>query len=160
GNSASGTATVTFEKVAQDISFDPLPDKKVGADPFALRATGGGSGQPVTFSISTEPESGVASLVDGMIIIEGPGIVVVTANQAGNDVFAAAPAIAKTFEVQSNELFLPTLFSPNHDQVNDRFIIRGGGNIATIELKIFDRDNNVVFSSNSLTDLFQTGWDG
>ncbi|MBK6264367.1 PKD domain-containing protein [Marivirga sp. S37H4] len=160
GNTASASATITFGKVAQAILFEPLADKKVGADPVTLQATGGGSGLPVTFSISTEPATGVASIIDNMIIIEGPGMVTVTARQAGNDVFEAAPAVSQTFEIQSNELFLPTLFSPNKDQLNDRFIVRGGGNVDTIELKIFDRDNNLVFSSNSLTDLFQMGWDG
>ncbi|MBK6264368.1 gliding motility-associated C-terminal domain-containing protein [Marivirga sp. S37H4] len=160
GNTASAPATITFGKVAQAILFEPLADKKVGADPVTLQATGGESGLPVTFSITTEPATGVASIIDNMIIIEGPGMVTVTANQAGNDVFLPAEEVSQTFEIQSNELFLPTLFSPNNDQVNDSFVIRGGGNIATIELKIFDRDNNLVFNSNSLTDLFQMGWNG
>ncbi|MEQ9300229.1 MAG: Ig-like domain-containing protein, partial [Cyclobacteriaceae bacterium] len=160
GNSASGIALVTFGKVGQTILFEPLADKKVGEDPIRLKATVEESGLPVTFSIVTEPPSGVASLIDDMIIIEGAGGVVVTASQAGNDIFSAAADVSQSFEILANELFLPTLFTPNGDQTNDRFIIRGGGNVASIQFSIFDRDNNLVFSSDSLTDLFQSGWDG
>jgi len=160
GNSSTNTAVVTFGKVSQIIVFDPLADKKVGEDPVLLQATGGDSGLPIVFSIATEPVSGVASLLDNTIMIEGPGIVVVTASQAGNDTFSAATDVSQRFEILPNELFLPTLFTPNGDLTNDRFIVRGGGNVATIQLRIFDRDNNLVFSSDSLTELFQAGWDG
>ncbi|WP_188462987.1 Ig-like domain-containing protein [Marivirga lumbricoides] len=160
GNSNSGTAIVTFGKVAQNIIFEPIPDKKVGEDPVILRATGGESGLPVIFSMATEPSSGVASLVDGTIIIEGPGSVTVTASQAGNDIFLPAEEISQTFQIISNNIFLPTLFTPNNDQTNDRFILRGGGNVATILFQIFDRDGNSVFISQSVTELFQSGWDG
>ncbi|WOK04905.1 Ig-like domain-containing protein [Imperialibacter roseus] len=160
GNSAAATAIVTFSKVAQSIVFDPIADKKVGQDPVVLEATGGGSGLPVTFSIVTEPSSGVASLVNGAIIIEGTGSIVVTASQAGNDIFQAAEEVSQSFAILSSELFLPTLFTPNNDQANDRFILRGGGSVANIELQIFDREGNPVFNSQSTTELFQSGWDG
>ncbi len=160
GNSAAATAIVTFSKVAQSIVFDPIADKKVGQDPVVLEATGGGSGLPVTFSIVTEPSSGVASLVNGAIIIEGTGSVVVTAMQAGNDIFQTAEEVSQSFAILSSELFLPTLFTPNNDQANDRFILRGGGSVANIEFQIFDREGNPVFNSQSTTELFQSGWDG
>jgi gliding motility-associated-like protein len=160
GHSAAATAIVTFGKVAQSIVFDPIGDKKVGQDPVILQATQGESGLPVTFSIVTEPSSGVASLVDGTIIIEGSGTVVVTARQAGNDIFQAAKEVSQSFDILSSELFLPTLFTPNNDQANDRFILRGGGNVANIEFRIFDREGNPVFNSQSTPELFQSGWDG
>ncbi|MEN7548787.1 PKD domain-containing protein [Rapidithrix thailandica] len=160
GNKALGTATVTFLKVPQTILFSPLPDKKVGANPVTLQATGGESGLPVSFSIETQPTSGVASLTGNTIIIEGVGTVTVTARQEGNDIFSEAQRVTQTFEITANELFLPTLFSPNGDQMNDRFILRGGGNVASISFRIFDREGKEVFHSDNWEELSRSGWDG
>ena len=95
-----------------------------------------------------------------MLTIDGPGTATVTASQLGNEQYEPAQDVSQTFEVIDSELFLPSLFSPNDDQVNDRFVLRGGGNIATIALSIFDRDGNEVYTSQSLTELTQQGWDG
>ncbi len=48
-------------------------------------ATTASSGLPVTLRV----ESGPASIVDGTIVVSGPGAVVVTAEQAGNAIYAA-----------------------------------------------------------------------
>ncbi|MEN7548785.1 SBBP repeat-containing protein [Rapidithrix thailandica] len=154
------TATLTIEKAPQILLFDPIPDKKVGGDPVSLYATGGESGLPVTFSVETQPASGVASLTGTTIHIEGPGTVTVTAHQEGNENYLPATAVVHVFEIGSSELFLPTLFSPNGDRVNDRLILRGGGNVSSIRFSIFDREGNEVFHSESWEDLSQRGWDG
>ncbi|MEN7548783.1 SBBP repeat-containing protein [Rapidithrix thailandica] len=154
------TATLTIEKAPQILLFDPIPDKKVGADPVSLYATGGESGLPVTFSVETQPASGVASLTGTTIHIEGPGTVTVTARQEGNENYLPATAVVHVFEIGSSELFLPTLFTPNGDRVNDRLILRGGGNVSSIRFSIFDREGNEVFYSESWEDLSQRGWDG
>ena len=147
-------------KIPQAITFSAIADRRVGQDPVALVATGGGSGLPVTFSINTIPASGVATLVGGVVIIEGAGMVNVTASQEGNEVYAPAPDVTQSFAIAPSGLFLPTLFTPNGDQTNDIFLLRGGGNVANIEFSIFDREGNIVFSSDSFSELSQTGWDG
>ncbi len=53
------------------------------------------------------------------------------------------------------ELFIPNLFSPNGDGVNDRFEVFGAG-IRDFNLKIFNRWGEKVFES---TNQFET-WDG
>ena len=63
-------------------------------------------------------------------------------------------------QVITNQLFLPTLFSPNGDLTNDRFIVRGNANISMVEFSIFDRDGNEVFNSASWPQLSRDGWDG
>jgi len=162
GDAADATITISDndEKLPQTISFEPITDKRVGDDPVELQATGGDSGEPVIFSITTQPASGVASLANGVITLEGSGTVTITASQAGNDFYEPAEDVSQTFEIMSNELLLPTLFSPNNDQINDRFILRGGGDIQQIEFFIYDREGNLVYQSANFDELTQSGWDG
>ncbi|MEM7551614.1 MAG: Calx-beta domain-containing protein [Bacteroidota bacterium] len=152
--------TIEIGRLPQEIIFGPIEDRRLGADPIVLEATGGGSGLPVTFTIDTNPASGVASLQNNTVILEGTGTVTITAGQAGNDVFEPAPDVSRSFEIQPNELFLPTLFSPNRDNVNDLFLLRGGGDVSDIEFSVFDREGNEVFRSSSFQELSQSGWDG
>ncbi len=154
------TFTINIGKLPQTITFDAISDKMVGQDPVVLTATGGDSGLPITYSITTDPASGVATLEDNTIAIENVGTVTVTASQAGNALYEAADNVSQTFSISANELFLPTLFTPNGDGNNDRFILRGGGGIAQIEFSILDRDNNLVYHTSSWKELTEQGWDG
>ena len=144
----------------QTITFDPIPDQVLGSGPVILNATGGASGLPITFTITTQPTTGVATLSNGTIIIEGVGQVSVTASQAGNNMYEAAPDVTRTFNIISAQVFLPTLFTPNGDGTNDSFVLRGGGEIAEIELSIYDREGNRVYNTTSIAEITQTGWDG
>ncbi len=51
--------------------------------------------------------------------------------------------------------YVPTIFSPNGDNVNDQFTILGG-NVESMQLQIFNRWGALVFENNSQ----ETGWDG
>jgi gliding motility-associated-like protein len=55
----------------------------------------------------------------------------------------------------SQEIYIPTAFTPNNDGVNDVFFIQGFG-FNTFSLKIFDRWGNMVF----FTENPNEGWDG
>ncbi len=60
------------------------------------------------------------------------------------------------------DLFIPNIFSPNGDQVNDQFIITSGTGLEEIEeLTIFDRWGNLVFQEFHFQPNDQTlSWDG
>lgn len=87
---ATASVALTVNQAAQTISFVPLTTPVTyGAVPIALSATGGSSGQPVTFSVS-----GPGALSGSSLTITGAGTVVVTASQAGNSNYTAAkPAV-------------------------------------------------------------------
>jgi len=58
---------------------------------------------------------------------------------------------------ESFKIYLPTAFSPNHDEVNDVFLPVSTFDLDfKYELMIFNRYGQIVFSSNK----FSEGWDG
>ncbi len=57
-----------------------------------------------------------------------------------------------------NDLFVPTLFSPNADGKNDRLQIIGSG-IKQLRFAIYDTSGTLVFEANSVEEA-RRGWDG
>jgi hypothetical protein len=98
---ATDTVTLTVNQAAQSISFTP-PTSPVTypVSPITLSATGGASGNPVTFSVVSGP--GTASGANGSTLaITNVGTVVVAANQAGNTNYSAAPQVTQSIVVNS-----------------------------------------------------------
>ncbi|WMN12616.1 Calx-beta domain-containing protein [Marivirga salinae] len=159
-NSATVIITDNDEKLPQIITFDPISDKNLSDKEVILEGSGGDSGEPITYTISTEPVNGVATLSNGIIMLEGIGTVTVTASQAGNDSYLPAEDVSQSFSILSDELLLPTLFTPNNDRINDVLFIRGGAAVQSVNFRIFNRKGNLVYESNSFQELSETGWDG
>lgn len=92
----SGGGTLVVAKAAQSISFGPIADP-VRTATLPLSATGGGSGNPVTFAVSSGP-----AVISGgnQMTFTGIGPVTVTASQAGGPNHLAAPDVPVTFTVQ------------------------------------------------------------
>lgn len=88
------TVVVAREKAAQSISFAPIPDQLATAT-VTLAATGGASGNPVTFRVTNGP----AEIAGNELSFTGAGVVTVFASQSGNASFADAPEVARTFTV-------------------------------------------------------------
>ncbi len=57
------------------------------------------------------------------------------------------------------DLFIPTMFSPNGDGVNDRFRILGSG-IGQLHWRIYNRWGEIVYETSDVTEATQRGWDG
>ena len=87
--------TLTVNKVNQTITFNALPAKKFGDADFSPGATAS-SGLTVTY---TSDNTNVATIVNNMIHITGTGTAVITASQAGNDTYFAAPDVTQTLTV-------------------------------------------------------------
>lgn len=60
------------------------------------------------------------------------------------------------------DVFIPTIFSPNDDGINERLIVFANRNILKINfLKIYDRWGNLVFEGNDFPpNEYNYGWDG
>ena len=66
------------------------------------------------------------------------------------------------FVDRRKKMHIPNAFSPNGDEINDRFTLFGGENVVQInELQIFDRWGTLVFQNQDFTPNDESlGWDG
>jgi gliding motility-associated-like protein len=56
-------------------------------------------------------------------------------------------------------VYIPNLFSPNHDGSNDVFRVRANG-IGQIAFRIFNRWGEMVFETSDIQRATAAGWDG
>ena len=87
--------TVTGGATSQTIAFGALNSVRFGAGPFSVRASAS-SNLPVGFSSTT---SAVCRMAGDMVTIVSAGACSITASQAGNATYAAAPSVTRTFTV-------------------------------------------------------------
>jgi formylglycine-generating enzyme required for sulfatase activity len=90
----SATGTLTISKAAQTITF-ANPGPQLANATVTLSATGGGSGNPVTFAVTEGP----ATITNGVLSFSGAGNVTITASQAGNTNYETATPVSRTFTV-------------------------------------------------------------
>ena len=90
-------------KVDQTFVFKPIPIKMYGQPPFAVEANAYPS-LPVIFSIV----SGPATVKGNIVTLTGPGVVVIKATQAGNDIFNPAE-VSQSFIVDDSKYVLKEL---------------------------------------------------
>jgi hypothetical protein len=102
------TQTLTVGKANQIITFPAIADKVYGESPFALNATTS-SGLAVSYNITTNPTTGVATLSGNTITIVGLGSVSVTASQTGNVSYNSATDVIRTFNIVYPTSALPTV---------------------------------------------------
>lgn len=99
---ANGDHTVSviapFE--TQEITFTSLaPEDATVGGTYAVSATGGASGEPVTFSVDAATTNAACSVADGTVTFQAAGTCVIAADQAGNDDYAAAPNTTQQFAI-------------------------------------------------------------
>ena len=85
--------TITVAKIAQTVSFTstPLSPSQAGTT-YAVTATGGASGNPVTFAIDPGSTAGACTVSGSTVTLAAPGTCLVNANQAGNATYDAGTA--------------------------------------------------------------------
>lgn len=94
GSATSSSGRLTVDARAQSITFGALPPRLYGDAPFTVSATGGGSGQPVTFTAV-----GSCTIAVATVTIVAAGDCTITSHQAGLGDYAAAPDVARTFAI-------------------------------------------------------------
>ena len=93
GVSTPAIFSETGTAIPQTITFGPLPGVIYGVGPITLTASAS-SGFPVSYSVT-----GPASVSGSTLTITGAGLVSVTASQAGDTRYAAAPSVVQSFTV-------------------------------------------------------------
>lgn len=106
-NSRAGTLTLAGGKTftvtqaaatlaTQTITFINPGPKILGTAPFVLSATGGASGNLVTFTSQT---SSICTVSGSTVTLVATGTCTIAADQAGNASYAAAPQVLQSFAV-------------------------------------------------------------
>ena len=85
-------------KTAQSITFTSTPRSEVE---YNVTATGGGSGNPVTFSIDPSSTNSACSISGSLVTFGQPGNCVIDANQDGNAKYQAAPQAQQIITVKA-----------------------------------------------------------
>ena len=127
---------------SQTITF-PNPGPGIVGQPATLSATGGGSGNPVVFSVDSTSGSGVCSVsgANGATVnYLAAGSCVIDANQAGGTGYAAAPQVQQTVTVSATGSQAITFPNPGPGIV---------GQSATLSATGGASGNPVVFSVDS-----------
>jgi hypothetical protein len=98
--SHASTWNFALLKASQAINFKSTPPSAaLFGGTYTPSATGGASGNPMTFSIDSSSGSGVCSISAGTVSFTGVGTCVVDANQAGNARYLAAPQVQQSFSI-------------------------------------------------------------
>jgi hypothetical protein len=100
----SEAKTVEVTKLTQAITFTSTAPSNatVGGATYTVTATGGGSGNPVTFTIDAASKS-VCSIAGKTVSFTAVGACKIDANQAGSSSYEAAPQAQQSFAVGKGE---------------------------------------------------------
>ena len=63
---------------------------------------------------------------------------------------------------KEREVFIPNIFSPDYDGINDVFMVFGGKGVVEVNsMRVYDRWGELIFeNANFSTDDPEQGWDG
>jgi trimeric autotransporter adhesin len=90
----AGTLHQTYDGLVKTVSTTTSPVGLQGDISFTVTATGGDSGNPVTFSVL-----GACSVLDGLVTITRGGSCTITASQAGNANYTGAADVPRSFTI-------------------------------------------------------------
>ena len=113
-------------------------------------------------SYTWTPNTGISSLsTDGSEAVLAPTSTityVVTATSSEGCVSNGSDTLQVVVR-PNTDIFIPSLFSPNGDGKNDRFVLRGQG-FQRIDFRVYDRSGNLMYRTTSIDEATSTGWDG
>jgi hypothetical protein len=84
--------------ISQSISYTSQPTSTAVGATYVVTAKGGGSGNPVAFTIDAQSAS-TCTIAGGIVTFNRPGSCVIDANQAGTGTYAAAPQVQQVITV-------------------------------------------------------------
>jgi len=90
--------TIEVSKLSQSIIFLAPPSATIFSS-ASLSAIGGGSGNPVVFSVDPASGAQVCALSGTVVTFGRTGACIIDANQAGNDDYTAAPQVQRKITV-------------------------------------------------------------
>ena len=144
---------ITVNKVDQTISFNSIADQILATATLGATATATSS-LPVSFASSTPA---VCTIAGGTISFVATGNCTITASQAGNFKYNAAPPVTRTFSVTgAPSLALtvtlnPAQFIASGQTIGASFLASNTGNVAVTSIAVIDsRASGVTCAATSL----------
>jgi gliding motility-associated-like protein len=142
------------------IHANPVPDAKFSANPAILTMkdptvsfSDQSDGTPIIFEWQVG-DGTLYSIPSFVYTYKDTGIYRATLKVINE--FGCADTLSKYIYVYPNYgVIIPNAFSPNNDNLNDRFSIKGKG-IEDFTINIYDQWGKLVFASENL----RTSWDG
>ena len=100
GDAPVVSQSFTISPGSQAITFtSTAPSGSVFGGTYSVSATGGGSGNPVTFSIDSSSTAGACSLSGSTVSFTGTGTCVIDADQAGSADYGSAAEVQQSFTI-------------------------------------------------------------
>jgi hypothetical protein len=115
----------TDTPASQTITFTSTPptNATVGGPTYTVSATGGGSGNPVMFTVDSSSTS-ICSISGAVVSFIGGGTCTIDANQEGNSTYSAAPQAQQSFPVGGPPPTI-TSFTPTSGAPGTKVTIKG-----------------------------------
>ena len=138
---APGTLTIT--KAPQTITFAAITDQTQFTT-YTLSATAS-SGLPVTLVLANTAIAGIRGTT---LSSNNPGSETITASQAGNANYQAAPSVSQTFNIvepDNGEVVIAQVVSPNGDGIDDVLRIINIENYPDNKLTLINRNGVKVY---------------
>ncbi|MFY8035405.1 MAG: gliding motility-associated C-terminal domain-containing protein, partial [Flexibacteraceae bacterium] len=120
-----------------------------------------------TVTVSASPAGNYSYLWAPVFGISNPNSATVTINTdltqnytvTVTDNTSGCSATIPVLVIVSKEVYVPNMFSPNDDKINDKLLVYGYG-VKSLKLRIYDRFGRTVFESSDVFFIQNVGWDG
>ena len=109
---ATQSFTLVVQQASQSITFGALANRSISSGSFTLSATGGASGNAVTFSSST---TSICTVSGNTVTLMAIGTCTISANQAGDANYSAAPQVTQNINITQAS---PTIAVTGHGTSN------------------------------------------
>src|SRR6185437_4540204 len=136
--------TITAARGTQSFAFtSTAPDSPAFGDTYTVTATGGDSGNPVTFSLDPATTHNACTLDGATVTVRHAGTCAIAADQAGNDDYTDAPTRTQSFDIaRASQSITFTSKPPASPAFGDTYTVSAIGG---------DSGNPVTFSVDPAT---------
>ena len=151
---SSAALAISTALNAQAISFgaNPGPQTYAPSGTFSVSATGGASGNPVSFTSSTSAVCTTGGSNGATVTIVTAGLCTIAANQAGNASFSAAPEVTQSITInRANQTTLSATSTSTSLTVSQTATLGSTGGSGTGAVSFASNNANCTVSGTTLT---------